>query len=321
MVPVEKNFSLTNELEGFHRLPQGWGIIPRPLQVGVIQEFETLLKNPTMPVSGTPDKELPQSFFLTLADWAPLPTILVLAFFLAAAAFAGFGFSLYPNSILSPRRPIFWIWITIAALCLNSALSSGNAIKAAFDQGRSDAAAIARDKVRLQSLFQKRDGRVEPFPSRDLDIARELQRHRTITSASVVAADVPITAFLYAVPAVFFLLFYSSFIFAGVHYLFVRHPAEVVAAEALRSGDLFDKEKLVDALSGDPQDFGEPPPLHQTQNLLRHAQLLREKIETDGDIAEAATRRDRARAMQAEAERDLREARRKLPWWQRLFTR
>ena len=101
----------------------------------------------------------------------------------------------------------------------------------------------------------------------------------------------------------------------------MRHPAEAVAAEALRSGDLFDKEKLVDALSGDPQDFGEPPPLHQTQNLLRHAQLLREKIETDGDIAEAATRRDRARAMQAEAERDLREARRKLPWWQRLFTR
>ena len=115
MVPVEKNFSLTNELEGFHRLPQGWGIIPRPLQVGVIQEFETLLKNPTMPVSGTPDKELPQSFFLTLADWAPLPTILVLAFFLAAAAFAGFGFSLYPDSFLSPRRPVFWIWLAIAA--------------------------------------------------------------------------------------------------------------------------------------------------------------------------------------------------------------
>jgi hypothetical protein len=137
----------------------------------------------------------------------------------------------------------------------------------------------------------------------------------------VVAADVPLIASLYTVPALFFLLFYASFIFAGVHYLFVRHPAEAVAAEALRSGDLFDKEKLVDALSGDPQDFGEPPPLHQTQNLLRRAQLLREKIETDGDIADAATRRDRARAMQAEAERDLREARKKLPWWQRLFAR
>ena len=62
-------------------------------------------------------------------------------------------------------------------------------------------------------------------------------------------------------------------------------------------------------------------PLHETQNLLRRAHLLREKIETDGDIADAAMRRDRARAMQAEAERDLREARKKLPWWQRFFTR
>ena len=71
----------------------------------------------------------------------------------------------------------------------------------------------------------------------------------------MVAEDVPLIAFLYAIPAVFFLLFYSSFIFAGFHYLFVRHPAEAVAAEALRSGELFDKEKLVDALSGDPQDL------------------------------------------------------------------
>jgi hypothetical protein len=51
MVPVEKNFSMTNELEGFHRLPQGWGNVPRPLQVGVMQDFEALLKNPSIPVS------------------------------------------------------------------------------------------------------------------------------------------------------------------------------------------------------------------------------------------------------------------------------
>jgi len=45
------------------------------------------------------------------------------------------------------------------------------------------------------------------------------------------------------------------------------------------------------------------------------------KIEADADIAEAAMRRDRARAAQAEAQREWREARKKLPWWQRLLAR
>ena len=96
---------------------------------------------------------------------------------------------------------------------------------------------------------------------RDLDLARELQRPRTILNAEAVAAEVPSRAFFYLLPALSFFCAYARFMFAGFHYLFVRHPAEAVAAEALRSGDLFDKEKLVDALRGDPHDFDEPPPL------------------------------------------------------------
>jgi hypothetical protein len=117
------------------------------------------------------------------------------------------------------------------------------------------------------------------------------------------------------------LVAYARFIVAGLHYLFVPHPAEAVAAEALRSGDLFDKDMLADALTGAVDEFDQYPPLHETENQLRRAHALRNRIEVDGDIAEAAMRRDRARAAQAEAEKDLREARRKLPWWQRLFAR
>ncbi len=322
MVPVEKNFSLMSELEGFHRLPQGWGIVPRPLQVGVIQELETLFDNPMAPVTGSPPQALPHSFFLTLAGWSPLPYIVALAIFLTAAGVAGFGFSLYPDSPLSPRRPVFWIWLVIAAYSLSSALSAGDAINEAFHQGQSQAAAIAKDQTRLQSLLPpKRDGHIEPFPSRDLDAVKELQRPRTIINAAAVAADAPTRVFFYLLPALLFLAVYARFIFAGYHYLFVRHPAEEIAAPALRSGDLFDKEKLADALAVSVEEFDQHPPLHETENQVRRAQALRDRIEVDGDIAEAAMRRDRARAAQVEAEKDLREARKKLPWWQRLFTR
>jgi hypothetical protein len=96
---------------------------------------------------------MPQSFFLTLADWEPAPHIIVLVVFLTAAVFAGFGFSLYPDSRLSPRRPIFWVWLIVACVGIGAALSAGDSIKEAFEQGPRDAAAIAQDQARLQSLF------------------------------------------------------------------------------------------------------------------------------------------------------------------------
>ena len=87
---------------------------------------------------------MPLSFFLTLADWAPLPEIVALAIFLTAAGFAGFGFSLYPDSPLSPRRAVFWIWLVIAALGISAALSAGHAIKEAFDQGHREVAVVEK---------------------------------------------------------------------------------------------------------------------------------------------------------------------------------
>ena len=241
-----------------------------------------------------------------------MPQLVCIPLLFAAIVLAFCGFCVInPQSRLSPKHAWYWVLSVASVLGLFYALMVGGEIQDAYGIGRP---AIANP-------FIKHNGHVEPFSAHDAQAVRHPRQPQNDAEANALADHVATTAYFDFLPVLLFLGIYARYIFAGLHYLFVRHPAEAVAAEALRSGDLFDKEKLVDALNGDSQGFVRPPPLHETQNLLRRAQFLREKIETDGDIADAAMRRDRARAMQAEAERDLRAACQKLPWWQRLFTR
>ena len=319
LVPVFKVFRVGDEPDGFHRVPQGWGLLPQPHAVTPAKNLEPFFEAKRIPVSGTPAQAMPQSFFLTLADWAPVPQIIVLSIFVTAAVFAAFGFSLYSDSRLSPRRTIFWIWLIVAAVGISSALSAGNAIKEAFDQGPKEAAAVAHDQVRLQSLFLRRDGHIEPFAKRDLDVAKDLQRPRTIINAAAVADEMPMWAFLYVLPALVFLLVYARFIYAGYHYLFVRHPVEATVGSALRTGELFDRAKVAAAFRDDAKTLFKQPPLHQTVNELRRGRMFRDKTEMDADLAQVMMRRDRARAAQAAAEVELQEIRKKLPWWRRFF--
>jgi hypothetical protein len=116
-----------------------------------------------------------------------------------------------------------------------------------------------------------------------------------------------------------FLGVYASYIFAGYHYLFVRHPVEAAVGSALRTGELFDRAKVAAAFRDDSKTLFEHPPLHQTVNELRRGRVFREKTEMDADLAQAMMRRDRARAAQAAAEVELEEIRKKLPWWRRFF--
>lgn len=321
LAPFFSRMRSSDVSENYHRLPDGWGMTPEPRAVMNARDLPVLFAKRQIPVTGRAEELLPQSFFLTLTDAAPVPHIFALLILAAAAALAGFGFSLYPASQLSPRRYLFWAWLAIAVLGLTSALSAGDSIKQAFAQGQQETAAIAADQATLDALFPKQDGHFEPFTQRDLNLAQQLMRPRTIPNAAEAAAAVPGRAFFYLLPALAFLIAYARFMYAGYHYLFVRHPAEEVAAPVLQSGTLFDKEKLAGTLRGDPDELTKHPPLHRTLNLLRRARMLRDKIEADADIAEAAMRRDRARAAQAEAQREWRDARRKLPWWQRLLTR
>ena len=84
------------------------------------------------------------------------------------------------------------------------------------------------------------------------------------------------------------------------------------------SGELFDLQKLAPALREKPQD---PDKVSLTETLARtvNTQALHEQAQADAELADALMRRDRARAMQAEAEAELRRMRAALPWWQRIF--
>lgn len=103
----------------------------------------------------------------------------------------------------------------------------------------------------------------------------------------------------------------------GWHYLFVSHPATIVAGPPLREGALFPKQELAQSLRPHPAQLLDHPPAYKSRDLTEKAHALRAKIDADAEIAAAAMRRDRARAAKMQADAELREARKKLPWWQR----
>ena len=189
---------------------------------------------------------------------------------LAAIVLAFCGFSVInPQSPLSPKHAWFWVLsASVACVGLFYALIVGGDINEAYGIGRP---AIA-------SPFIKRDGHIEPFSSHDAQRPCAIRASRRMTPRpTALADDVATKAYLAFLPVLLFLGVYARYIFAGYHYFFARYPAEAVVAPALRSGNLFDKDKLADALRSDPREFTDHPPIHQTQNLLRRARLLRDK--------------------------------------------
>jgi hypothetical protein len=116
LVPIFNQWRSADVPEAYHRAPAGWGLVPHPNAVANLSSLESFFGPKRISVSGTPAQELPQTLFVMLDNWFPLPQIALLVLFLAAAGASTFGFSLYPNSRLSPRRPIFWIWLMIASL-------------------------------------------------------------------------------------------------------------------------------------------------------------------------------------------------------------
>ena len=65
----------------------------------------------------------------------------------------------------------------------------------------------------------------------------------------------------------------------------------------------------------------DPDKVSLAETLARtvNTQALHEQVQADAELADALMRRDRARAMQAEAEAELRRMRATLPWWKRMF--
>ena len=131
------------------------------------------------------------------------------------------------RSPLAARR--FGSGIIVAVLGISSALHIGNTITETYQSAEETIAGAKADEARLRALFVHRDGHVEPFRQRDLHLAQELQKPRTIPDIAPVAAGAPMWFCIDLVPAALFLLIYARFIYAGYHYFFSRHPIEAAA--------------------------------------------------------------------------------------------
>ena len=318
-IPFYNRFRAADVPDGFHPLPQGWGLAPAALTVTSAATFNPIITHTRISLVGDTAQTMPENFYVTLASWAPYPQLLIFPLFLSAAVLAAFGFWLEPDSSLAPRRALFWIWLVVAFIGISEALVAANAVTDAFRDGQRTMATAKNDEARLHALFVRRDGQVEPFRQRDLDLAKALQQTRTIPDVASVTSSVPMRFFLYLLPAGVFLLVYARFIYAGYYFFFSRHPIEAAGKEALRTEALFDLQKVREALKPNPEHLFKPPPLHESLSKLRSGKAFREQTELDADLADAMMRRDHVRKKQHEIETEIRTIKKKLPWWRRWW--
>jgi hypothetical protein len=292
------------EPDNLYQAPAGLGLLPKPTDLISADDFASMYDPVRARVA------LPRSFFLALANWFPVPQLVCFPLLLAAIVLAFCGFSVInPQSQLSPKRAWYWVLSVAAVLGLFYALMVGRDIHDAYGIGRP---AIA-------SPFIKHDGHIEPFSTHDAEAARHPRQPQTDAEAKALAGDVATKAYLALLPVLLFLGVYARYIFAGYHYFFARHPIEAAAGHELRTGDLFDLQKVGDALKTNPEHLFNPPPLHETMNKMQRAKAFREQTEADAELSEVMIRRDRLRAQQHQVEAELRTIRKRLPWWHRWW--
>ncbi|MFN0218207.1 MAG: hypothetical protein ACKVP4_05255 [Hyphomicrobium sp.] len=251
------------------------------------------------------------------ADWRPWPQLAIGLLVLLYGLIALIGLRTSPSTSLQRGGLVVMIGLALYAVSLTHVAAGipGEAYAAA----QNDIERARRNKVELARIVRlsATTGMVEPIASDDVKRIAQLMRPVVIENTDVQPAQW-LAGFLFPSFAVA-LLFVLPFL-RGWHYLFVRHPAAIVVAPQLRSGALFEAHMLHEALRPNPADLHSHPPAYQSWNLFERARALKDKINADADIADAAMRRDRARAQKMQAEADLRAARKKLPWWQRWTT-
>ena len=224
-IPFYNRFRAADVPDGFHPLPQGWGLAPAALTVtpaATLQPDHHPNAHTPGWQSGTNDAG---EFLRDARIVGTVPAASHLPAFslrLPCSLVSAFGSS---PTHLCARRALFWIWLVVACIGISEALVAGNAVTDAFQRRPANRGDRERTTKRgCDALFVRHDGHVEPFRQRDLDLAKALQQPRTIPDVASVASAVPMRFFLYLLPAFLFLLVYARFIYAGYHFFFSRHP-------------------------------------------------------------------------------------------------
>lgn len=248
-----------------------------------------------------------------LGQWYPWPQLL-LGVFIGA-----FGLISYIGSRMNNGSTLQRIALASLALLALYGISQSHMPAtmpdAIFEAATRQQQRLRQKHVELTSILRVgANGMVEPIARSDLPkIDALIQGERRVD----VDASPALMTLIVLGPSFLLMLLFAFLFLRGWHYLFVSHPATRVAGPPLRSGSLFPKVELAHALRPDPAQLFDHPPAYKSRDMTEKAQALRDKIEADADIAAAAMRRDRARAAKMQADAELREARKKLPWWQR----
>lgn len=313
---------------GWSSLPAGFGFPPRLKLHPVTLPWRDMVSGRAIVITGKiPDaipKPAPAPRWIQLlgAGWPWLQIALAIAALLfAAIAFHGAHEHTFVTLILLSIVSAAGLFASAIPASLPDRSEAIARQQISLAHGQREQA--NRDRQTLRSLvhISAATGYVEPISAEDLLRAKNLTGTRNISPTIDTRSQPTLWATVFLAPSLVLILFFFPAFVRGWHALFVPHPATQVVARPLRRGALFSARNLGQALRPDPHYLHDHPPAYQSRNLLDKARALKERISADADIAEAAMRRDRARAAKLEAEAALREARRKLPWWRRWLVR
>jgi hypothetical protein len=124
-----------------------------------------------------------------------------------------------------------------------------------------------------------------------------------------------IGGFLGGAVAIGALLYYLPGFVMGLpivfNWFFVKHAAEPIVSSALEKGRELETSNLREALTPRPSDLALSKPVYHYEHQAEKARALAAKLNHDAHVAEAAMRRERARAALKEAEQELRDVERR----------
>src|SRR5271157_4507775 len=74
-IPFYNRWRTADVPDGFHPLPQGWGLAPAALTVTSAATFDPIITHTRIPLVGNRAQTMPENFYVTLASWAPYPAL------------------------------------------------------------------------------------------------------------------------------------------------------------------------------------------------------------------------------------------------------
>ena len=313
----------TSRSRSYAALPAGYGFSLN-LPVSSLSNLEwDAAGTLKIPVTGSAEPTIAAArpaapWVRTLAAWYPWPQLVLGLPLLAYSIIAFVGLRVGEASPSQRTRLVGCTAIALVCLALTylpAGLPDGatRAARAQLEQGRALMREIDRDRAELARIVRlsPATGMLEPIAMSDARRLTELTRPRVIPTVRTPAVNPSLWATLSLMPALAVVLAYLPAFLRGRHYLVVKHPAEPHVLPAIKEQRPVHGRDLAGALKPDASDTMTPPVWWHSDNLRRKAAALADKLKADTEVAKAAREHASAMAALKDAERQLKEAKRK----------